>query len=804
MTKRLLLLTTLIAVHGLTEYSPGLLRSLSDPIQTLEEMSILQEPPRNLEDMPSNHNSDSPLVPQLRRSGGQIRITWSGIRERIINTAEVENISTETLKSFTSSVYINGVEVAKGIPWEQTVATFKEPPSGQMDYYIVYKNGDEPVDISKWAMRETADGQNIHEQSFTGQFAGEAFGFNLNSELKAQGFNEELSSTSVRLGNLKVVWVMSPKADSSVQNFIKGAAAGVDVKPLIGANGEPESVTIYDRETKKTLSASAQDFHFKVDAAFNGNAFYWDDMLVALATAPYHPWLAKSTMEFWLEVQAQNGGVIPREVRKDSLISLWFPENVRFPEKAKTNLSYTNPYLMNWVADKLYRYNPSEENLDFLKRVSKSVQNYVRWMEKNRSIRDAEGKIIGFNGSALGSGLDNSRNEIGNDNEEAGHNHAFVDFISQHISMLKDDAKWNLIFVRKAKNSEEKAAYLAQAKESHRRAMYFTKTLNENYWNQDKGFYYDLDRDAKGVFTQDLAHTVISGFWPLYAAAADTEKVDRIVETQFNPEGFGGNFPFPANARRTITEGKLSRYKPREFVKEDGYWDKWAHWPSMAMAALTGLRRSGRPDLAHKMAAAFIKKMAESSSKTVEESYGEIRVVDADGSINFISRPIEHASHPHRADFAGWGKGPGLENTLEDGLGLAPTYRRGFDWNLRTTLKTGDKSDIIGVKAIQYMGGNISYMNLRRIGENSYELSVMSEKPFEMRLGSLLDSAGQLHGESQSRSGVVKVVGNNKPQTIRVDLKPLQANIAHESVWRSSIVAEGSSAKTSCESLFTK
>src|SRR6185503_15460584 len=97
----------------------------------------------------------------------------------------------------------------------------------------------------------------------------------------------------------------------------------------------------------------------------------------------------------------------------------------------KANLTYTNPYLLNWAADKLYRYNPSPDNLALLKRVSNSVERYTAWMEdpKNgRVILDKNGNVIGFNGSALGSGLDNSRLNVGNANELAGHQRGFVDF----------------------------------------------------------------------------------------------------------------------------------------------------------------------------------------------------------------------------------------------------------------------------------------------------------------------------------------------------------------------------------------
>lgn len=766
--------SALIIVFSTSNPASFLHQGLASPILSAEQSSVTDHN-AFLEDMPSNHNSDRSVVPQLRRSGGKLQVSWGGIRERILETAMITpNFDTERLKLFQATLIVNGVPVQENLPWDKTSTIFSEPPSGQMDYYIVYKENGNVVDTSKWAMRETSDGQNIEPGSFSGKFAGEAYGFQLNQELKAAGFNEELSQTSVRLGNLKVVWVLNPNADNKVRAFIRAAIDGVEVKPAIGAGGEPESVIVRDRKTKQIIDAGKNDFHFKVDAAFNGNAFFWDDMLVALATAPYHPWLAKSTLEFWLQVQEQNGGVIPREVRKDSLISLWFPQNVRFPHAPKANLSYTNPYLMNWVADKIYRFNPSAENLEFLKRVSVSIERYSAWMEEHRSIRDSSGRIIGFNGSALGSGLDNSRSEVGNDNEDAGYRHGFVDFLSQQISMLKDNAKWNLLFARAAARESDRAVFVAKARDSQRRAVAYQKTLNENYWNQERGFYFDISIEPSGEIKQDLEHTVISGFWPLYANAVDRDKVSRIVEMQFNPEAFGGSFPFPANARNSIRADHQVRYQAREkFHEEDGYWDKWAHWPSMAMAVLAGLRRSGRIDLAYQYAAAFVKKMAQSSTKTVEESYGEERILDENGKTHFIPRALQHAQHPHRADFAGWGKGPGLENTLEDGIGIQPTYRNGLEWNLRTSLKIGDSTDHLILHALQYNGGTISYLDLERTGMDSYMLRVKSEKPFQLNLNSLLDVNNRLTPEIQSRSSSVLVQGANLAQVIPIVLAPV-------------------------------
>ena len=110
------------------------------------------------------------------------------------------------------------------------------------------------------------------------------------------------------------------------RQILEESAGTVEVEVKMNKEGEPNGVLLTDKNTGKTLlEASPKDFYFKLDAAFSGNSFFWDDMFVSLSTVSSHPWLVRSTIEFWLDVQAANGGVIPREVRKGNLKSLFFP-----------------------------------------------------------------------------------------------------------------------------------------------------------------------------------------------------------------------------------------------------------------------------------------------------------------------------------------------------------------------------------------------------------------------------------------------------------------------------------------------
>jgi hypothetical protein len=670
------------------------------------------------------------VQPMVDREGTDATVRWGGLRTRIAQKSAAMGESPNRLKELTVSIWVNGIEKVKGLKWNQIAYNFHNESPGQVDYYIVYKRGDEVVDISEFALKETRDGQNVQEGSFQNKYAGELFGIKLNGSIENLGLKPELTKSAVRLGYKKVVWVLSPEADTRVIQFIHDAKDGVDVRPHFGATGSPDSVTVTERNSGRQITARPDDFFFKVDAAFNGNAFYWDDMLTALATVPYHPWLVQSTIRFWLMVQKRNGGTIPREVRKESLISLWWPNIIHYGEKPKPNLTFTNPYLMNWVMDDLYRNDPSAENLALLKQVAQSITDYSAWMEANRAVRE-NGKIIGFNGSALGSGADNSRGRLGNSYEDKAYQTGFVDIISQQMAMYNDLRRWKSIFARTETDVSEKRKLLDEANAAKAKADEYRKILNERYWNQEKAFYFDLIPDGNKGFKQNLEFMPIAGFWPLYAAAPTRAMVQRIFDMQLTPEAFGGDFPLPANARYMIIEGQPTDplYIPRpNFRDEDGYWDKWAHWPPMMLVAVEGFRRCGRADIAYDLSVKILDKLAAWSTDTVEESYGEIAKRSANGRTTFEPRAIQHSTHPHREGFAGWGKDFPIWSMLTHAFDMRPTYDGIMNWDLPMPMQVGDE---IAVNNRIYLGGVVN-LDLKKVAEHAYRLNVTSEQPFTL------------------------------------------------------------------------
>lgn len=73
--------------------------------------------------------------------------------------------------------------------------------------------------------------------------------------------------------------------------------------------------------------------------------------------------------------------------------------------------------------------------------------------------------------------------------------------------------------------------------------MYFSlKTrINSLMWNEETGFYHDLD--AAG---NKLPQKTIAGFWPLLAEIPNEDKADALISHLSNPATFGTEHPFPS------------------------------------------------------------------------------------------------------------------------------------------------------------------------------------------------------------------------------------------------------------------
>lgn len=114
------------------------------------------------------------------------------------------------------------------------------------------------------------------------------------------------------------------------------------------------------------------------------------------------------------------------------------------------------------------------------------------------------------------------------------------------------------------------------------RAKYEAKKakINELYWDEADGFYYDIlasDRSKCKVPT-------MASYWTLLAEIPDAARRARLVEKLRDPDWFGGDIPTPSLAR-----------KDADFWPTGGYWrgGVWMPTTYMAVKALDGCGEGG-------------------------------------------------------------------------------------------------------------------------------------------------------------------------------------------------------------------
>jgi len=120
----------------------------------------------------------------------------------------------------------------------------------------------------------------------------------------------------------------------------------------------------------------------------------------------------------------------------------------------------------------------------------------------------------------------------------------------------------------------------------YKRLYFSLKTrINSLMWDQDGGFYYDLDADGQRVMVKTIA-----GFWPLLAEIPNDDKAERVIDKLSDPEAFGTEHPFPTVAAN----------EPSFDPEGNGY--RGSVFPPFTFMVIKGLEKYQRWDLARECA----------------------------------------------------------------------------------------------------------------------------------------------------------------------------------------------------------
>ena len=141
----------------------------------------------------------------------------------------------------------------------------------------------------------------------------------------------------------------------------------------------------------------------------------------------------------------------------------------------------------------------------------------------------------------------------------------------------------------------------------YRRNYFSIKTrINNMMWDNDTGFYHDLDAEGNR-----LPEKTIAGFWPLLAEIPNADKSEILVAHLNNPQTFGTEHPFP-------TLSADSKY-----FSEDGEGFCGGVFPMFNFVIIKGLEKYQKYELARECSIRHLYYVLEGLMPTDENQKGD-------------------------------------------------------------------------------------------------------------------------------------------------------------------------------------
>ncbi len=195
--------------------------------------------------------------------------------------------------------------------------------------------------------------------------------------------------------------------------------------------------------------------------------------------------------------------------------------------------------------------------------------------------------------------------------------HAVLESVRDARVAVWDEVGWptnfdavdlNAMLVKEAKSLAAMAQELGLTQEAEQwrsDAEKRSRLINETFWDETDGFYYQVDRkDNDFTFKNpnDLKRQEIIGFLPMWAGVASDAQAERLVEHLTNPDKFWRQYGVPSLAADD------SYYNPK------GYWNGpvWVEWDYLVM---DGLIQYGYEKEARELVMRVAKNMVEQLKK---------------------------------------------------------------------------------------------------------------------------------------------------------------------------------------------
>ena len=364
-----------------------------------------------------------------------------------------------------------------------------------------------------------------------------------------------------------------------------------------------------------------------------------------------------------------------------------------------------NPPLFAWAE---YENALIHGDIEYVKNLlynTKVLQRHYEWIESlKESVRipgvflktNLTNNEIGYTWEGAGSGMDNTprgRECVPSKDRPNNPNMLWIDAICQQALSARAISKLFDIVGDTDNSSEWNAKYIEKK-----------DIINNLYWNDEDGFYYDIDRRDRHHYKVMTAAT----FWTLTAEVADTDKAKAVVEKICDPETFGGDVPLVCLARNDA-----------EFASTGKYW-RGALWLPTAYATLRGLTAYGYHEIAHEAAKKIVAHMERTYKEYEPHTIWEAYAPDAPTPATTVGD-----NKNVRPDFCGWSALGPISIYLEYVLGFhtVNAFTKTVEW-----AKPKDVNGEIGIRNLRF--GEI----VTDIVANGNVCEVTSNLPYTLKI----------------------------------------------------------------------
>lgn len=367
-----------------------------------------------------------------------------------------------------------------------------------------------------------------------------------------------------------------------------------------------------------------------------------------------------------------------------------------------------NPPLFAWGE---YENAMIHGDVDYVKELlygSKALQRHYEWIESLRSPQQLKGVLLptnltheecGYTWEGGCSGMDNTprgRDAVGSPKERPNNpDMLWIDAICQQALSARCIAR---LFALVGDGEGER--------EWNEKFLEKKEIINRLYWDDEDGFYYDIDRRDHSF----LKVATAASYWAMTSGAATRERAETMIKKARDPECLGGEVPLLSLAR---DDG--------DFDPQGRYW-RGSLWLPTAYAALRGLSEYGFYKEAHEAGHNIFKHMLatykEFEPQTIWECYSPTE--HKPGTV-----PAHDGKGYVRPDFCGWSALGPISVLIECVLGFQHinAFERVVEW-----AKPDCFSGKIGIKNLRF-GDVVTDI----VAENG-QVSVKTNVPYTLRI----------------------------------------------------------------------